>query len=234
VATAREVQVPRRGWTTDWGGAFGGLSYRKMVDEFSRRYPAVRYELLDLNFDESIELPVQGKPRAKRNPEGVYKIPKTIQQCDRLISVAPLKCHPRMGVSLGLGNYLGIAPGAEYGFPKTGLDKLGDPDEVVVDLFSYHPADYAILGGGWGVEIDETGARRSVHHNLVLAGAKAVSVDAVGAAVMGFDPSRIGHLRMAEQSGFGDYAMGIIWVRGNRVDQARRPFRLGADKEGFR
>jgi hypothetical protein len=51
---------------------------------------------------------------------------------------------------------------------------------------------------------------------------------------MGFDPAKIGHLRLAEQSGFGDYAMGIIWVRGSRLDQARRSFRLGADKEGFR
>jgi hypothetical protein len=219
------------GWSTDWGGAFGGLTYRKMIEDFTRRYPRVRYEIVDLNFDEAIELPVQGKPLAKRNPQGVYKIPKTIQQCDKLISVAPLKVHPRMGVSLAVGNYLGIAPGAEYGFPKSGLDKLGDPDEVAVDLFSFHPADYAMLGGGWGVEIDETGARRSVHHNLIVAGPKAVAVDAAGAAIMGFDPARIGHLRLAEQNGFGDYTVDIIWIRGNEIDQARRPFRRGAWKE---
>lgn len=197
--------------------------YRKMVEDFKRRFPRVQFEATDLNLDEAVEMPVQGKPLAKRNPQGLYRIPKTIQQCDKLISVAPFQVHPRMGVSLAVGNYLGLAPDA---------DKVGDPDEVVVDLFSYHPADYAILGGEWGVEIDETGARRGVHHNLVVAGPKAVAVDAVGAAIMGFDPARIGHLRLAEQAGFGDYTLDIIWIRGNEIDQARRPFRRGTWKEG--
>jgi uncharacterized protein (DUF362 family) len=202
------------GWTTEWGGEFGGLSYDKMIQELARKYPKLAFERVDLNFDEAIELPLRGKALA-------YFIPKTIQQCDRIISVAPLATDGETGVSLSVANYRGIAPGARYGFPKARLLKLGQPDEVVVDLFSYHPADYAIVGGEWGVE----GGGRPVHHNVLVAGTNAVSVDAVGAAIMGFEPTTVMHLAMAERHGFGDADLEPIWIRGNEIEQARRVFR---------
>jgi uncharacterized protein (DUF362 family) len=221
---------PVDGWTTDWGGAFGGLSYKKMIQEFTRRYPEIRFEIVDLNFDSLIELPVPGKALARNNPAGTYAIPKTIQQCDRLISVAPLKTHTMTGVSLSMKNYFGIGPGAKYGFPKDGLHKLGHPEEVLVDLFSFHPADYAIVGGSWGVEGDGPHApgARSVHHNVVIAGANALSVDAVAAAVMGFKATDLPYLAMAERRGFGVADPDVIWTRGNDIEEARRLFQKPA------
>jgi uncharacterized protein (DUF362 family) len=202
IAEGPESKAAADGWT----------SYDNMIRELSRKYPKLAFDRVDLNFDEAIELPLHGKALA-------YFIPKTIQQCDRIITVAPLASSEQTGVSLSVANYWGIAPGARYGFPKTGLLKLGQPDEVVVDLFSYHPADYAIVGGAWGVE----GGGRSVHHNVLVAGANAVSVDAAGAAILGFDPTRVAHLALAARRGFGDADLGQIWTRGNEIGQARRP-----------
>jgi hypothetical protein len=210
-------------WSSEWDGAFGGLSYKKMVAEFSRSHPSIKFELMDLDQQPAIALPVEGKALARRNTEQSYFIPKAVQQCDRLISVAPLKVHPRLGAALTFGNYLGIAPATRYGTAKEGLDKLGEPAEIAVDLFSYHPADYALLGGSWGME-----EGRSVHHNLIVAGASAVSVDAVAAAVMGFAPGDLEVLPMAEHRGFGSRDVDAIWVRGNEIEQARRPFRKPA------
>jgi hypothetical protein len=222
---------PVDGWTSEWGGAFGGLSYRKMVEEFSKQYRGIRFDIADLNFADSIELPVPGGAAARRNPAGAYTIGQAIQRCDKLISIAPLKTDKRSGVALTFHNYFGIAPGAKYGFPKSGLLQLGSPEEVMVDLFSYHPADYAIVGGAWGLEgggPSDAGAR-AVHHNLLVAGNNAVSVDAVGAAIMGFEPTGVLHLALAERHGFGDADLGPIWMRGNEIEQARRPFRKPAD-----
>jgi uncharacterized protein (DUF362 family) len=207
-------------WASDWGGAFGGLSYRKMVQEFSRAYTSIKFDIVDLNADTAIELPVPGKTMARRNTQQSYSIPKTIQQCDRLISVAPLKTHSRMGVALTFGNYLGIASDARYGLRKSGLGKLGELDEISADLFSFHPADYAILGGSWGLEGD-----RSVHHNVVVAAVNAVAVDAVGAAIMGFDPTEISALDMAERNGFGSRDIDLMWIRANGIEEAKRAFR---------
>jgi uncharacterized protein (DUF362 family) len=140
------------GWNSEWGGAFGGLSYRKIVSEFAKRYPHVRFEIADLNFADSMELPVRGRSLARQNTAGIYTIAKAVQQCDKLISIAPLKTDARTGAALTFSNYLGIAPGSKYGFPKNELLKLGSPEAVLVDLFRYHPADYCILGGPFGLE----------------------------------------------------------------------------------
>lgn len=214
------------GWTTEWGGAFDGLSYKSLIEDLSGRHPDIEFDLVDLNFDATIEVPVSGRPLAAKNQDGIYHLPATIQECDRLISVSPLKIDPRTGVSLSLANYRGIAPGSQYGFPKTGLDQLGDADAIVADLFSLRPADYAIVGGSWGVEADrpEGTGIRSVRHNVIIAGPNAVGVDAVAAAVMGFDPSKIEHLRYAESLGLGGWDTDTIWIKGAEIDEARREF----------
>jgi hypothetical protein len=224
---AERSKAPVDGWSTDWGGAFGGLSYRKMIDELAARFPGMRFEIADLNFADSIDLPVPGKALARNNPAGVYTIPKVINQCDRLISIAPLKTDAAAGVSLSVKNYLGIAPGAKYGFPKDALLKLGSPDEVMIDLFSYRPADLAMVGGCWGIEGDgpEGPGAAGVHHNLVIAGMKAVCVDAVAATIMGFDPKRLPFLALGEKKGFGDSDTDVIWTRGNDIEEARRNFK---------
>jgi len=215
------------GWTTEWDGAFDGLSYRKMIEECSRRFPGVRCEIADLNFADSVELPGPGRALARNNQAGVYTLPKIIPQCDRLITVAPLATDPASGVSLPIGNYLGIAPGSKYGFPKDGLLKLGSPDEIMMDLFSYHPADFAIAGGCWGVEGDgpDGPGAAGVHHNVVVAGFKANCVDAVTASVMGFKPAGLPFLALGEKKGFGTRDTDAIWTRGNTIEEAARSFR---------
>ncbi|MGE5569699.1 MAG: DUF362 domain-containing protein [Rhodospirillales bacterium] len=209
------------GWTSDWGGEFGGLSYRKMVDEFAKKHPAIQFDIVDLNFDGTVEMP------APADPERTYHVPKTIQQCDRLISVCPLKTHAGTGISAAMKNYIGIAPGSHYGFPKDALHKLGPLEQTIVDLFSIHPADYAIAGGCWGIggkgPFHPGGV--SVHHNLILAGASAVAVDAVAAAIMGFKPEEVKYFAIAERRGFGGSDTDLIWTRGNEIEQARRDFR---------
>ncbi len=52
---------------------------------------------------------------------------------------------------------------------------------------------------------------------MLVAVANAVSVDAVGAAIMGFDPTGVRHLALAERRGFGDADLGPIWMRGNEI-----------------
>ncbi len=215
------------GWSSEWGGAFDGLSYRKMVAELSSKHRGVRFEIADLNADDSIQLPVPGKAIARNNPGGTYSIGKVIQQCDKLISIAPLKTDARTGVGLTFNNYAGIASGAKYGFPKTGLWKLGNPEEVVVDLFGYHPADFCLLGGPYAIEGDgpDGPGAVSVHRNLLITGTKAGSVDAVAAMLMGFNPAQVPYLALADTMDYGAIDTDIVWTRGDELDAAKRAFR---------
>jgi uncharacterized protein (DUF362 family) len=72
---------------------------------------------------------------------------------------------------------------------SVGLHKSGSPNEVMLDLFRFHSAAYAIVGGSWGLECDGPHApgAHSVHHNVIIAGPDAVTVDAVAASVMGLN-----------------------------------------------
>lgn len=56
----------------------------------------------------------------------------------------------------------------------------------------------------------------------VIAGTDAVAVDAVAAAVMGFDPLRIGYLRYAQEAGLGVADLAKINVLGDSIAQVKR------------
>ena len=174
-----------------WDADFDGLSYRRMVADLTRRYPQVRFELQNFRAAPSADLPVPGRPSAS------YRIPNLIQQCDRLISVAPLQ--------MTMASYLSIS-----------LSDKPPVADAIVDLFAYHPADYAIAGGCWC-------AKNGVPQrcNLVLAGFNALAVDAVGAAVLGVKPESLPLMKLAWKRGFGIYDVDSIWTRGNEISEAR-------------
>lgn len=62
-----------------------------------------------------------------------------------------------------------------------------------------------------------------VRLGTVIAGTDAVAVDAVTAAVMGFDPLQIGYLRYAQEAGLGVADLSAINVVGDPIDQVKRP-----------
>ena len=198
--------APLDGWTTDWEGRFGGLSYAGIARESGAT-------LLDLNFAETVEHHASGR---------TYALARAVRDCDRVVTLSPLKTNKGAGVSLAMKNLFGIAPGAVYGFPKFGLHALGPVPEMVADLFAFRPDAYGIIGGSWGVEGE---GDREMRHNVLIAGADAVAVDAVGGAVMGFEINELEFLNIARRRGLGANNPGAICVRGNSIKQARRPFR---------
>jgi uncharacterized protein (DUF362 family) len=58
----------------------------------------------------------------------------------------------------------------------------------------------------------------------IIAGTDAVAVDAVSAAIMGFDPRRIGYLRAAHDAGLGTADLDAITVLGDPIAQVRKRF----------
>jgi uncharacterized protein (DUF362 family) len=78
---------------------------------------------------------------------------------------------------------------------------------------------------GW-VGMQREGPRHGtpVALGVVVAGTDAVAVDAVAAAVMGFDPLRIGYLHYAQQAGLGVADLERIHVLGDPIARVRRRF----------
>lgn len=202
------------GWDQAWGGAFEKTSYRQVVESLGKKYPRLRFELVNLAEDSYLEVPANTRTYAKGNPEGVYAIPKTIRECDKLVSIAPLAVDDRLGVAACIANYRNIGR----------KPVQGEPEDVLTDLYLHHPADYAIAGGSYASEANAN----DIRHNVVVAGGNALSVDAVAAALMGFDPRALPLLDRMELRGFGVRDTDSIWTRGNEIDEARGEFKKPA------
>ena len=243
------------GWTVCWPD-FDGLSYTGIVAAFGEQHPGL-VDIVDLNYDEIRFLPVPD-PRASgtgalqrvgqemRTPERFgrgayvpdtgelregYHIPATVLDCDKLISVPPLKTHS-CATTLALKNYVGILPTHPSGVVRKGDVHQGDFQKGFVDLFSYHPADYSLLEGFWGTEGNGPQWGENVRHNVAIAGADPVAVDAVGSDVMGFNPDDIDYLHYAAQKGFGTLDLEEIEVVGAPVEQVWRKFKTASGRKG--
>lgn len=245
------------GWTVAWPD-FDGLSYTGLVEEFGRTHPGV-VDIIDLNEDDIRFLPVpdpfdsgigamqrvgqQLRPAEQYGRwayvsgtgtlrEG-YHIPVTVLDCDKLISVAPLKTHT-CATTLALKNYVGILPSHPSGVVRKGDVHQGDFQKAFVDLFAYHPADYSVLEGFWSTEGNGPQWGENVRHNVTVTGADPVAVDATGSELMGFHADDIDYLHHAAAKGFGRLDPARIELVGTEREQATRRFRTAGGRKGVR
>lgn len=198
-------------------------SWTERLKQVSAAHPARRIEYVDLSKDAWLQAPAPRRTFAKSNPQGVYALVKTVLECDRLISIAPLATSPVTGVAAAVANYWAVAPREVYGANREKLFALGDAVDVLTDLYLHHPAAFAVVGGA--MHRDEKGA---VRHNIVIAGGNAVAVDTIAAAVMGFQADKLPLLDRLEARGFGVGNPDSIWTRGNEIDEARKAFQKPA------
>lgn len=122
--------------------------------------------------------------------------------------------------------------------PSTPRDDRWRVPRIVTDLCAAVPIHLAIIDGIETLAGGEGGwvsAARPVQPGVLVAGLNAVSTDAVGAALMGFDPMA-GHgerpyegcdstLLLAEQQGLGTRDLNRIEIAGAGIAEARFEFR---------
>lgn len=170
-------------------------------------------DYIDLNRDDAVDVAIPGCYVMDS-----VKIAKTVVESDVIISVPTLKTHRRTIVTLSLKNMKGVMPSRE----KRKTHQLG-LERAIVDLNTLVKPDFTVvdglvgLGGLWEGEDTE-------NMNLILAGHDPVAVDAVGATIMGFDPSRILMLELAGERGLGTLDMTRIETRGERPAAVAKRF----------
>jgi len=119
----------------------------------------------------------------------------------------------------GAGSFAGLSR-KELGYVRSvdamnrnlvALSRLVKPHVSVIDGF---------------VGMHREGPRHGTPINLGVAivGTDAVAVDAVAAAVMGFDPLKIGYLAYAEAAALGTASLGAIEILGDPIASVRRRF----------
>lgn len=177
-------------------------------DTFNR-YPNVR--LLNLTKDERLEVDLHGLYLKN------FKMPKSYLEADFLISVAKLKTHTMTGITCNLKNLYGANPikyKAQY-HPYL--------DEVICDLNKARMPDLCLVDGIIAMEGAGPVSGEPNPIGLLIAGNDAVATDHACARIMGFNPNKIAHLKMAVKQKLGstDYE-----VFGERIENVRTKFKF--------
>ena len=184
---------------------------------------------------------------------------KAIAQAQAFISVSKMKCHASCGITLSIKNVFGCTPLPRYRQRPNEQSRTtmhaGNWSErlprILVDVVRARPIDFCIVDGISTIDQGEgpwnNGAAgiqiRTVRPGILMAGRNPVAVDAVGTAVMGFDPqakpyevpfpSGLNHIALAAEAGLGTNRLEEIEVRGASIQDVRFQFtscpRMAAD-----
>lgn len=89
----------------------------------------------------------------------------------------------------------------------------------------------AIIDGYEGMEGNGPASGTPVPHRIVLASTDYIALDRVGAECMGVDANWLGWLKFCGEAGVGQWDLARIDIRGPKLDEVRRQYRLHADIE---
>jgi uncharacterized protein (DUF362 family) len=146
-----------------------------------------------------------------------YLLPTSSIEVDEFISLAKMKNHAFMGITLSLKNLFGLMPGEPEWHTRTYFHHLVRMPYMLADLGRiYNPCLNIVdgligqAGREWGNGRDESPTQIP---NLLLAGDHTIATDACGAYLMGHDPQSDwltppfhrdrNSLKVAAEGGFG-------------------------------
>ncbi|MEE2657646.1 MAG: DUF362 domain-containing protein, partial [Candidatus Latescibacterota bacterium] len=121
-----------------------------------------------------------------------YVLPEPAVECDEFISLAKMKNHAFMGITLTLKNLFGLMPGEPRGHTRTYFHHLVRMPYMLADLGRVFNPTLNIIDGligqagqEWGNGLEEGPA---VEADTLIAGDHTIATDACGAYLMGHDP----------------------------------------------
>ncbi len=180
-------------------------------DVMARRCGA---RLVDLNEDTTERIDII-EPESLRN----IQVAREVLTSDVIINVPLLKTHVHTTVSISLKNMKGvISPRTKRKSHLVGLEG------AIIDVNRHVPVDLIVVDGIMGHEGLGPQSGTAKPMDLVLAGTRRATVDAVATRVMGFEPYDIRHIRAASEHGLGEIEPGRIEVVGERIADVRTDF----------
>jgi uncharacterized protein (DUF362 family) len=183
--------------------AFKVLGWEATFNQYSN------VQLLNLTKDEYVDI----------NLNGLYfkniKISKSYMESNFLISVAKLKTHTMTGITCNLKNLYGANP------IKNKAQYHPYLDEVICDMNKMRLPDLCLMDGI--IAMEGAGPVSGIPNpvGLLITGNDAVATDHACAGIMGFNPNKISHLKLAvkQKLGSADYE-----VFGERIEDVRTKF----------
>lgn len=163
--------------------AFKRCGYEYLLDKYDVRF-------LNMSKGDFVEVPVPDH-RILEN----IRLPAVLTE-KPFITVPVMKTHDKSVVSGAVKNQWGCLDVIRHNYHLVLDQVLSDVHKVLKPLFAVCDATIALEGDG-----PKTGNPRVV--NRILASGDIVALDSVSARMMGFDPEKIGHLKLLEADGVG-------------------------------
>lgn len=240
------------GWHCKWK-EFGNLSYAEVVDTINARQTATKVDIIDLNEDEAVYVenfdphntgigayqdvkpgdPDASDPLKWSKRKGIY-YPKSLIDCDVLISAPVLKTHSSAGVTLMVKNLVGCLHSQMYGkgnskAPIHQGSQLG-LIRGVADLGASLPIHYSVAEGVWATIQQHQGQNGvGIHHNVIVAGGDVVATEGIAMMVMGYHPLDCDMLRLLYMKKIGEWHPDRIDIAGPPIVTLRRNFERAAN-----
>ncbi len=145
------------------------------------------------------------------------RISEAVLQADKLINIPMMKTCAGTDVSCALKNMKGVmSDNDKKSFHRIGLN------QALTDLNRVVKQHFIVVDGIRASEL----MSRPVELGIIMAGTDPVAVDSVAVRVMGHDPKRINHLRIAAENGLGQIEIDRIKVVGENIDSVRTSLKL--------
>lgn len=167
--------------------------------------------LLNLYDDDQVEVEIPNAFSLKR-----VLLARSVVEADCLITLPKLKCHSMAYVTLGIKNLMGAV------FPDKPLMHR-NLDQRLCDLATALRPKLCVIDGLIGGERHEN-LGSPVKTDVIIAGSDVVAADAVGAMVMGIDPTEVAHLRLCAERGLGEYRPDRIALVGAPLAKVRKQY----------
>jgi uncharacterized protein (DUF362 family) len=183
---------------------------------------------VDLNVDDVRRVPL----RSRFMELAEFALPVSVLAADVVISVPKLKTHHWAGMTCGMKNLFGTAPGAVYGWPKNVLH-YRDIHHAIVDLTATVRPSLVVVDAVVSMEGDGPIMGRPKATGFIAMGRDPVAVDATCARAMGLDPAKLPYLGIASRF-LGHLDEARIRQRGEPIARVRTEFDLIESLRGLR
>ena len=120
---------------------------------------------------------------------GAYLLPEAILDVDEFVSVAKMKNHGFMGITLCLKNLFGLVPAEPHGHPRQYYHHLVRMPYVLADLGRILNPALNIVDGLVAHARNEWGPGTPLAPDALVAGEQVIATDACTAHLMGHDPA---------------------------------------------
>jgi uncharacterized protein (DUF362 family) len=193
-------------------------------------YPRVR--LLDFGDGDMVEAEMShDDPIFSR-----YWLHRELLEADAFVSVAKMKAHASMGVTLCIKNLFGWTPPAIYGYPRMYLhDRLIRLPRVLADLALHFRPVLNVVDGMVALNKSEWHGE-ALRPGVIVAGTNVVATDSVAARVMCVNPGadypaepfyyRRNAIKLAAEAGLGPIVPNEIEILGPRPEELAVPFKV--------